>query len=374
MNITLPKTTEPGSITVFSLIFTVLFFTVLILKCLMFLYCHCLRPSTNLYQRYRSTSSSKIYAVVTGATKGIGLTFAKQLAARGFSILLVGRSRDKLIQVQTTIHALYSTIDVQFVEIDFAKANKDSMLQLYHMLSTIDVGLLVNNVGMVLPNGLKYFTERRPENMASMCEVNMRACLLMTRLVLPKIVNRKSGGIINMSSISGLHPTPLLTTYAATKSFVHSLSLSLSEETSGLSNIDILSCTPGFVATDMSYSMFGSHAAQSITTTTTDTKSSWCSCIRIPPVITAKMCVESILNQLGNGYVHTSGHWTHGVQNCMHSITPNFILSDITHTCMRTFQNTKNKERKNGIETKIDDEEESTLEQVGLLERNVGTN
>jgi 17beta-estradiol 17-dehydrogenase / very-long-chain 3-oxoacyl-CoA reductase len=339
-------------------------------------YLHCLRSPTNLLRRYspsfqsEQSEQSAVWAVVTGPTKGIGLSMANKLAARGFSILLVGRSLPRLKHVKekidnnpTSSHSHHSQVDI--IHIDFSKVERNALKQLNQRLSTIDIGVLVNNVGTVIPGGLKYFTEILPEHNNMVQHVNMRSCVLMTRLVLPKIVARGSGGVINMSSLSGLHSSPLLSMYAASKAFVHSLSMSLSEETSGLSNIDVLSVTPGFVSTDMSSSMFGSHAEQRPPFLHTST-TSWCSAIRCPPVVTADTCAESILCQLGNGQRHTSGHWTHSVQRVIHSLTPSLVLSDVTHTCMRTFRQTKTNEKVRGGETKShrygDEEEDEELE------------
>lgn len=308
---------------------------------LYFLFIHFCRPPTNLLKRYqnRNTTRNKreqVWAVVTGPTSGIGLSMAKKLYVRGFSILLVGRSPERLTRVKDELLQMNLNQQVKIIEIDFSKAKPQSFHMIENELSLVDVGLLVNNVGMVLSNGLAYFIETSAKEMAKICEVNIKTMLLMTRLVLPRMIQRKSGGIINMSSMSGLHASPMLATYAATKSFINSLSTSLSEETSGLQYIDIQSVTPGFVSTKMSSSMFGSHGQSS-------KKPSICRC---PPVVTADECAESSLNQLGNGQRITSGHWKHACLNIVFNITPKYIVSDITHSCMLMFQKTKKVENR----------------------------
>ena len=337
-----------------------------------FLYLHCLRRPTQLLRRYQSsTKTSSPWAIVTGPTSGIGLAIAKKLYLRGFSIVLVGRVPERLHGVKEQLEQLAHTNQnnvahtnhpnrIEVIEIDFATAKQESLNAFTAMLTTHDIAVLINNVGMATPLG--YFTELDPKAMAALCEVNMRSCLLMTRLVLPLIVRRKSGGIVNLSSLSGLHASPMLATYAATKAFVHSLSMSLSEETSGFRNIDIQSVTPGFVSTKMSVDLFGSHAEM-----VHKKNRPTFVCCQCPPVVTANACAESILSQLGNGQRHTSGHWKHTLQNVLHTMTPKFVLADITHTCMLFFQKTSREEGGGGSGNGRGERKETWKEDEGLL-------
>ena len=352
-------TLGPSSLLSLSITYTFLSILFSCYYLLHFLYLHCLRRPTQLYRRYQSsTKTTSPWAIVTGPTSGIGLAIAKKLYLRGFSIVLVGRVPERLHGVKEQLEQLTQLTHtnlrphnnvantntpnrIEVIEIDFATAKQQSLEAFTAMLTTHDVAVLVNNVGVATPLG--YFTENDPKAIAALCEVNMRSCLLMTRLVLPLIVRRKSGGIVNLSSLSGLHASPMLATYAATKSFVHSLSMSLSEETSGFSYIDIQSVTPGFVATKMSVDLFGSHAEM-----VPKKNRATSMCCQCPPVVTANACAESILSQLGNGQRHTSGHWKHTVQNVLHTMTPKFVLADITHTCMLLFQKTKRREEGGG--------------------------
>ena len=290
---------------------------------------------------------------MTGPTRGIGLSIATQLVRRGFSVLLVGRSNDKLTRIQNELRQLNENTQVEFVEIDFSTNSHSSLETLMtRVTSTMDVGVLVNNVGIALDD-LSYFTEISPASLTNLCEVNMCSSLLMSRIILPIIVRRGSGGIINMSSMSGLYATPLLSPYSATKAFVHSLSISLSEEVAGLDDIDIMSVTPGFVATSMATSMFGEYArvrgergaAGGGEDRHQHRNFSWCGWSECgPPVVSADECAESVLCQLGSGQRHTSGHWKHSLQQLIQSWIPSEVLSDVTHTCMRRFRQERRRE------------------------------
>ena len=365
MNATMSTAPQTSTLTSISTTITILIFLYIITKLFLSLYLHCFRSPTNLLLRYRLNKTSPpsthqpVWAIVTGPTRGIGLSIATQLVRRGFSVLLVGRSNDKLTRIQSELRQLNENTQVEFVEIDFNSTNSHSSLETLMTRVTsmaMDVGLLVNNVGIAL-DGLSYFTEISPASLTNLCEVNMRSSLLMSRIILPLIVRRGSGGIINMSSMSGLYATPMLSPYAATKAFVHSLSISLFEEVAGLDGIDIMSVTPGFVATSMATSMFGEYArvrgeggaAAAGGGGGGDRQQhhnfSWCGWSECgPPVVSADECAESVLCQLGSGQRHTSGHWKHGLQQFIQSWIPSEVLSDVTHTCMRRFRQERRRE------------------------------
>ena len=246
---------------------------------LFWLWVHCLRRPTDLWERYtrdRDSKTAPCWAVVTGPTRGIGLAFARRLSAQGFSILLVGRASRRLDAALEDLRAgarsgSRARGDIEWrcekVEVDFAPptasangalgrgqttpvSSAPAMTRvLVNAMRNKDIAILVNNVGTTL-GPLAYFTAASPAEIARLCDVNIRSTLLMTRLVLPGIVDRGSGAIVNLSSLSAFHPSPMLSGYAATKAFVHSLSRSLSEEVAEWPRVDVFSVAPGFVDTD----------------------------------------------------------------------------------------------------------------------------
>ena len=139
--------------------------------------------------RSSSTSRPKAWAVVTGATDGIGREFALQLARAGFSIVLASRSADKLSSVAAEVKAANASAETRTAVIDFSKADAAQYAALEATLASLNIGVLVNNVGkshdMPVP-----FAETTLEEMMSISEINVNATLRVTRMVVPGMVQQ----------------------------------------------------------------------------------------------------------------------------------------------------------------------------------------
>lgn len=139
--------------------------------------------------RFSSTSRPKAWAVVTGATDGIGREFALQLARAGFSIVLASRSADKLAKVATEIKSANASVEVRTVSIDFSAADKKQYNLLESTLSGLNVGVLINNVGKSHDIPVP-FAETTLEEMLSISEINVNATLRVTRMITPIMVQK----------------------------------------------------------------------------------------------------------------------------------------------------------------------------------------
>uniref|UniRef100_A0A668A3R5 3-ketoacyl-CoA reductase n=1 Tax=Myripristis murdjan TaxID=586833 RepID=A0A668A3R5_9TELE len=179
------------------------------------------------------------WAVVTGATDGIGKSYAEELARRGFAMMLISRSQDKLDYVAKTLEEQFK-VETKTIAVDFGRT--DIYPKIEAGLAGLEIGVLVNNVGMSypypeyflhIPDLDNFISTLINVNMTSVCQVSL-----------------SKGVILNISSASGMYPVPLLTVYSATKVFVDFFSRGLQEEYRR-HGIIIQSVLPFFVATKM---------------------------------------------------------------------------------------------------------------------------
>ena len=177
-------------------------------------------------------------ALVTGASSGIGLEIARQLARRGVRrLILVARSQDKLDALAAELRAEHGpAITVLVVPADLSDADAPGQIKAATDAQNLIVDLLVNNAGF---GSYGVFDERPPEREAQMVDLNVRAVVDLTRLFLPGIVLRGRGGVLNVSSTAAFQPVPFMATYGATKAFVLSFSEALWAENRSRDGKDI---------------------------------------------------------------------------------------------------------------------------------------
>jgi len=184
------------------------------------------------------------YALITGGSSGIGLEFAKQLAKQGYDLVLIARDTVKLEEAVLHIKKDHP-VDVVIISQDLA--DPDSTDIIFHQLQKkkIHVGLLVNNAGYGL---MSYLHEANRKKLLDMINVMCRSLTDLTYRFLPPMLEKKSGGIILISSIAGMIPLPLESVYGASKAYSLELGVSLHAEY-GSKGIDFLTVCPGYVDT-----------------------------------------------------------------------------------------------------------------------------
>jgi len=185
-------------------------------------------------------------AVITGASRGIGESYARQLAARGYALHLVARDAERLARVAGEIQAAHR-VAVEVTLLDLARA--DGAERLYadvRRRRTEPVDLLVNNAGFGLYGE---FADMPMPRIQQMLVLHLLTVTKVVRLFLPEMRERRKGAIINVASVAGLLPLPYLSLYAATKAFMVSLGAGLDLEARKY-GVVIQTCCPGRTATD----------------------------------------------------------------------------------------------------------------------------
>ncbi|XP_054899712.1 very-long-chain 3-oxoacyl-CoA reductase-like isoform X2 [Poeciliopsis prolifica] len=190
------------------------------------------------------------WAVVTGATCGIGKSYAIQLARRGLDVVLIGRCDERLQKVAKEIKSKYGR-KTHTIKVDFTEGGSiySTIAQEIHDL---EIGILVNNVGMICNDHFAYFLEtpNHGKKITEIINCNILSVPQMTRLILPRMVLRGKGLIINISSEVGVRPHPLVSLYSATKIFVIYFSKCLHAEYKS-EGITVQCVTPFMVSTNM---------------------------------------------------------------------------------------------------------------------------
>jgi len=176
------------------------------------------------------------WAVVAGASEGIGAAFAKQLAARGLHIVLVARRAEPLAELASWLEASYGVV-TRVIALDLADA--DAAARLVAATADLDVGMLVCNAALAR---MAPFFETSVEDLGRMVDLNCRTPLLLTHAFGQKMQARGRGGVVLLSSLGALISTPFGATYAATKAFNAVLAESLYGENTV---VDVVACVPG---------------------------------------------------------------------------------------------------------------------------------
>jgi short-subunit dehydrogenase len=198
-------------------------------------------------------SDTRGWAVVTGASSGLGYEFALALSARGHPVLAVARRGDRLSQLAEA--ALRRGGVVEPLVADLARS--DGVDAVVATATQHDVDLLINNAGVA---SYGRFADADPERQRELVRVNIEAVVVLTSRMLPAMVERGQGGVINIASQMALQPMPYFAAYAASKAFVVSFSEALAAELRG-TGVRVTAVAPGFVRTEFA-AVAGSEAPE----------------------------------------------------------------------------------------------------------------
>jgi len=257
------------------------------------------------------------WALVTGSTDGIGQAYAFALAKCNMNIILISRTQSKLDSTANKIVERYPTVQTKTVAVDFVNDEDTSYrLKVAREIEDLEIAVLVNNVGLsyAFPAPFLEIEGGTNEISSDLVKCNITSVNTMTALVLPQMVERKSGVIINISSLSGLMPTPLLSVYSASKAYVDIFTRGLCDEYKNF-GIVVQSVAPGYVVSKLSK-------------------------IRKPTMIapTPDVFVKSALSTLGIES-RTTGFWLHDLMvYATTELLPEWLATKITHDSLKAIR------------------------------------
>ena len=185
-------------------------------------------------------------ALITGASAGLGWEFARQLASRARSLVLVSRREERLSDLGNDLIGRRATLNVHIRKADLADGAHVDELAAWLEREKIEVDFLINNAGL---GDLGDFATSDPERNELIMLVNMVALTSLTRRLLPRMITKKRGAILNVSSSAGFLPIPGFAVYAATKAYVTSFSEALRTELRG-TGVNVCALCPGPVHTE----------------------------------------------------------------------------------------------------------------------------
>ena len=177
--------------------------------------------------------------LITGGSSGIGRDMAREFAKRGYELILVAQNKEKLLQLKKELNT-----NVEIISMDLSKA--ENCIQLHQQVQDIDI--LINNAGF---GTFGEFTKTSLEKEINMIGTNITAVHILTKLYLQDMQKQNKGYILNVASIAGFMPGPLMDAYYASKAYVIRLSEGIREELKKeKSNVKISILCPGPVKTN----------------------------------------------------------------------------------------------------------------------------
>lgn len=225
--------------------------------------------------------------LVTGASSGIGAEFARALHARGHSVVLVARRGERLAALAAD---LGGNAEAVVLPADLAAEGAAERLKAELDRRGLVIDGLVNSAGLGLTGP---FASQPESAIRAMCQVNVRALVELTRALLPAMLERRRGFVINVASNAAFQPIPYLGVYAATKAFVLSFSEALASELAG-SGVRVQALCPGITATEF----------LDVSETRAELR------VRRLPMMTPRQVVEASLGGLERGRLRVVVGWS----------------------------------------------------------------
>ncbi|MEM7550151.1 MAG: SDR family NAD(P)-dependent oxidoreductase [Bacteroidota bacterium] len=225
------------------------------------------------------------WALILGAAEGLGAAFAKEIAHKGLNLVLVDVQKSKLNSLSEELSSIYK-IKVENRIVDLAQENQVRFL--IEELVDFDIGLVIYNATF---SPIKEFTDVDLSDHEKLIQINLKSTLLITDYFSKRMKEQGEGGILLMSSMSGLQGTAMVAHYAASKAYLMVLAEGLWYELKDY-GVDVLACIAGATGTQNYY----------------DTKPNRKGLI-IPPIMTPEDVARQSLNKLGKQPSYIPGFW-----------------------------------------------------------------
>jgi short-subunit dehydrogenase len=193
-------------------------------------------------------------ALITGASAGIGRELARQLATRARTLVLVARREQRLKELRDELRNRNAQLIVHARAVDLSDKSQIDDLVRWLEQNRIEIDFLINNAGL---GDYGTVATSDPERDDRIIQVNIAALTFLTRQLLPQMIERRRGAILNVSSSAGFLPIPGMAVYAASKAFVNSFTEALRAELQSNSGVSVTALCPGPVHTE-----FGDVAAR----------------------------------------------------------------------------------------------------------------
>jgi uncharacterized protein len=193
----------------------------------------------------RSNTPRWPVALVTGASSGIGASFARTLAGAGSDLVLVARRGDRLAAMAKELQA-GAGVTVETVVADLTDPDQLAVVEARLRDAERPIDLLVNNAGV---GGHGAFAALPVDDEERRIRLNLLAPVRLTSAALPGMIERRRGGVVNVSSVSGEQPIPYVATYSATKAYLTCFSEAVHEEVRG-HGVTVMAVLPGFTRTE----------------------------------------------------------------------------------------------------------------------------
>jgi short-subunit dehydrogenase len=185
-------------------------------------------------------------ALITGASAGIGHEFARQLAPRARTLVLVARREERLNELRDELLSRNAQLNVHLRAVDLCDKTQIDELIGWFEQNKVEIDFLINNAGL---GDYGPFATSPPSRDDEMLQVNIVALTTLARALLPQMISRKRGALLNVSSSAGFLPIPGMALYAASKAYVNSFSESLRAELRG-AGVTVTALCPGPVHTE----------------------------------------------------------------------------------------------------------------------------